>query len=286
MTSSPPVVAACVKWVDLRPDIDALAGSVSTEVRRHGFSAADRAAFEVALRLAEAWGAACWLVTVAPPEAERDLIELAASGATRVVRVDGAADTSSKRTAASLAAVVAEAAAVVCGDLSADVGSGSVPATVAHHLGAAQALGLLSVEPVERIESDGADGARSLRAVRRLDGGRREHLAVPLPAVLSVEGSVAVLRRAPVARLVAAGLAVEVVAPVTVPVAHVALHRTTAWRPRARTVAPPAPGTPFERIVELTGALVERTPPRRVELAPEAAAEVIVEQLQAWGYLD
>ena len=41
-------------------------------------------------------------------------------------------------------------------------------------------------------------------------------------------------------------------------------------------------------VVELTGALVARTPPRRVDAADDAdaAADAIIEQLAAWGYLD
>ena len=49
--------------------------------------------------------------------------------------------------AAALAAAPRPGAGLVlCGDLSADRGSGSVPAFLAAHLGAAQALGLVAVE--------------------------------------------------------------------------------------------------------------------------------------------
>ena len=41
----------------------------------------------------------------------------------------------------------------------------------------------------------------------------------------------------------------------------------------------------FERVVSLTGALEERTPPRVVELAPPQAAAEILRQLHRWGYL-
>lgn len=62
--------------------------------------------------------------------------------------------------------------------------------------------------------------------------------------------------------------------------------RLRPWRPRARVVAPPAGDTALDRIVSLTGALVERTPPIAKELDPEDAADAILEQLRAWGYLD
>jgi putative heme iron utilization protein len=37
--------------------------------------------------------------------------------------------------------------------------------------------------------------------------------------------------------------------------------------------------------VALTGALVDRNPPRTVVLDPSEAADAIVEQLRSWGYL-
>ena len=87
--------------------------------------------------------------------------------------------------AAALTPVVAHSTAVWCGDYSADRGSGSVPAFLAARLHRQQALGLVGVEFID-----------PLRVTRRLDGGRREILRITGPAVLSVEGSVARLRRA------------------------------------------------------------------------------------------
>ena len=273
-------IAACAKWVDLRPGVDALTGRVSTDERRFGFSAADAAALEVALRLGSEWGAEVDVVVAAPAPAEGAIRSLAAAGASRAIRVDLPSGASSKQVAASLAAATADADVVVCGDYSLDVGSGSVPASIAHRRGAAQALGLISVTP----ESPGV-----VRAVRRLDGGRREHLRVRTPAVLSVEGSVATLRRAPLRSLRAGHApAVEVIDPVGLAVASVRLDRTEPVRPRARELPGPNGSAAFDRVVELTGALVARTPPRRVDAADDAdaAADAIIEQLAAWGYLD
>ncbi|MCZ7628622.1 MAG: hypothetical protein M5U19_05990 [Microthrixaceae bacterium] len=39
-------------------------------------------------------------------------------------------------------------------------------------------------------------------------------------------------------------------------------------------------------MLELTGALTEHTPPRTVEVSPRDAAQVILDQLRTWGYLD
>lgn len=280
------LIAACVKWVDLRPEVDRLHGTVSTVGHDGGFSGADRSAVEVALRLAEAWDARSVVVCAGAPAAEAGLRDLLASGVDHAVRIDvgGAADDTEigahtgEATAELLAEVLSERAAdvVVCGDVSVDLGSGTVPAYLAHHLRAAQALGLLEVGAAGRVGV--------LRAVRRLDGGRREVLEVAAPAVLSVEGGVAELRRASLASTLGA-----VDASVEVRTARVhplgAPPRLRPWRPPTRIVDAPTGGHALDRIVALTGALVDRTPPRTLELDPGAAADAIVEQLRAWGHL-
>ncbi|UDY37761.1 mycofactocin-associated electron transfer flavoprotein beta subunit [Dermatobacter hominis] len=278
------LVAACTKWVDLRPEVDPVHGTVVATGRGGGFSAADHSAVEVALRLADAWDGEVVVICAGPVEAEDGLRELLAAGASRAVRIDvGDAHGdelgvhTGEGAAAQLGPVLRElrAEVVVCGDVSTDLGSGTVPAYLAHHLDAAQALGLLSVEVGERGR---------VRAVRRLDGGRREVLDVAAPAVLSVEGAVAELRRAPLsAALAARDAAVDV--RMARPARAGDPPRLRPWRPPARAVAPPAGEHALDRVVQLTGALVDRTPPRTLELEPAAAAEAILEQLRTWGYL-
>ena len=78
-----------------------------------------------------------------------------------------------------------------------------------------------------------------MRATRRLDGGRREVLDVAPPAVLSVEGAVARLRRASLpAELAARPAPIERAPGPTGPVEHAdAVH---PYRPRARAMPAPA----------------------------------------------
>lgn len=277
-------VAACVKWVDLRPDVDPVHGNVAPSARGGGFSPADHAALETALQVGEAWSTEVVLVCSGPPEADPALVALAASGAQRVVRIDQTAGLPSERTADVVAPVLGpadlDAVAVVCGDLSYDRGSGAVPALLAHHLQFAQALGLIEVAP---------GSERSLTAVRRLDGGRRERLAVTAPFVVSVEGAVADLRRAPLAASLSGTRPRASVAPevrVGRIEGHVEPPRLRPWRPRARVLPPPVGSAAFDRILALTGTLAERTPPRTVEASPAEAAALILDQLRHWGYLD
>ena len=288
MTDSRPVqLVVCVKWTDLRPVVDPLQGNTVPQTHGEGFSEADRAALEVALLLGEHWGAPTTLVALGPADADDALRDLAATGVERVVRIASRVDLPSDRVAAQLAGTIARVVGdddvvVVCGDASADRGSGSVPAFLAHELGAAQALGL--IQAVAEGATVGDAPSAGIAALRRLDGGRRERLSVAAPAVLSVEGGAGELRRASLAASLAArDLEIEVVPPAGSKEPETVL--LSPWRPRARVLPPPTGDHALQRIVALTGALVDRTPPRTVVLEPAAAADEILDQLRAWGYL-
>ncbi|MEZ5239830.1 MAG: mycofactocin-associated electron transfer flavoprotein beta subunit [Microthrixaceae bacterium] len=279
MSSSPGSVVACVKWVDLRPETDPSTGLPEPSRHSWGFSEADRAAVEVALRLGAEEDLEVVVVCAGPLDARPGLAELAASGASRAVLLEHGPETGPGTSGVVLAGLLGprklNARMVVCGDISTGRGSGSVPAVLAHHLGFAQALGLLEV----------SRHGSGIRAVRRLDGARREVLEVKGPVVLSVEGSVARLRRAPLSARTGSGTeAVEVVraSPHHSPTRPA---RVVPWRPPPRAVPAPAGEEAFARVVSLTGALSERTPPRTVEAEPRRAAELLLEQLSGWGYL-
>ena len=277
-------VVACVKWAELRPEIDPLHGSVGDQPRGSGISNSDLAAIESALVISQAWSQAgadsSVTVLCAGPEAADDTLqELLAVGVKQVVRLAVKEQRSSAQVAELLAsALVSEqldAQLVICGDVSADRGSGSVPAFLAHHLGAVQALGLIGLEPT---------GLGCVTATRRLDGGRRERLLVTAPAVISVEGSVADLRRASlVATLATKSKKIEVRSLQTDVAAEVT--RLRPWRPRPRVLAPPTGEDALSRILALTGAQASPTSSRTLVLDPEQAADAVLQQLAAWGYL-
>ena len=178
--------------------------------------------------------------------------------------------------AAAIAHHVAGAQWVWCGDYSLDRGAGSVPAFVAAHLDAEQALGVINVE----LERD------HVVATRRLDGGRREVLEVRAPAVVSVEGATARLRRAALPALRAArDAAIDVTPPAT------PMHRSEwpvrPYRPRARALAAPAGASPLDRLRVLTdAAAASAARGETVALSPADAAARIVRALRDWGYLE
>lgn len=278
-------IAVCWKWVDLDGD-----------ARRAGVSAADEAALETALTMAASLDDAAAgsgiaeptevvMVALGPAAADTVLRDALAAGAHRSIRVDASVDLRSDRVAAALADVVRQVLhdvdIVVCGDYSPDRGSGSVPAFLAAQLDAAQALGLIEVTVDGRVD---ASGAPVLRALRRLDGGRREQLTVTTPAVLSVEGSVASLRRATLPAELAAKRATVEVVPGPL---HAEQHADSIrpFRPRPRVVPPPEGQSALERVRALTDVGATVAHGDNVVLDPPAAAARIVTALREWGYL-
>lgn len=286
-------ITVCLKFIDLRPEADA-AGAVVLDERFAGVSAADQAALEWALVLAEALGAdasAVQAVTYGPAAADRVLRDALACGAGRAIRIDGDTDVPSPTVARAIADVLDRdrvdlgAASgvdlVVCGDHSVDRGSGSVPGFLAAQLGVAAALGVLHLDVDEG----------TLLALRRLDGGRRERLRVTLPAVVSVEGGTARLRRASLtATMRATSASIEVVTPAERVDEHALDRQGTRrpYRPRPRALAAPSDPLALKRIMALTGAgssasgSSASTAP--MSLAPARAAEHILAAIADWGY--
>lgn len=271
-------IGVCIKWVDQRPEFDVLTGAVHHgDERFGGVSAADRAALEWGLRAGEAWGLPVTVVTVGPVGAEAELRDALAAGAQRAIRVDADVAAPSSVVASCLAEVLDGCSTVVCGDYSPDRGSGTVPAYLAAHLDAAQALGLVHLE-VGKTPA-------SWRVLRRLDGGRREVLSIDGPAVLSVEGATAVLRRASLIAAFDARQAGIEVRPGPDLGEH-PTYPTRPFRPRARALPAPAGATTLDRI-RLLAASQEGGDGRGelVTLDPDAAAERILAALTEWGYL-
>jgi len=281
-------VVVCLKWLNPHDGDD----------RFGGISPADSSALEWALRTASSASGESGTsddvvaITVGAPAADAALRTALACGATRAIRVHVAdpADLPGADTAALISGVVRDVAAtstqpvryVWCGDYSLDRGTGSVPAFLAAHLDAGQALGLIELEIV----------GDCVLVTRRLDGGRRERLRVVSPAVLSVEGSTATLRRAPLARSLAAQTAhIEVVPPEQILGAGLAGHGGAAvarrpFRPRARVLPPPS-GEPLDRVKSLlSGPAGAKSHGAPVALSPADAADRILVALHEWGYLD
>lgn len=288
------MVVVCLAPADLRPEIDDLTGAVRADWRRADLPAAEAAALEHGLRIAEAWGGWVLAVAAGPPTVDPVLREAMALGADALrVEWDFEADLSAgpspvpaarlagdpEAVAAALAGAITRSgnpSVVICGDRSAGQGVGAVPALLAHELGIDQALGLVFLAP---------EGPGRLVAERRLDAGWRERLVVTGPAVVSVEGAGTRLRRADLASaLDVATRPVRTVAAASVARPEMRLGSPRPYRPRTRALPAPV-GGPHERLLALTGALSTREPARVVgPLEASAAADELLAYLDRYGY--
>jgi electron transfer flavoprotein beta subunit len=155
-----------------------------------------------------------------------------------------------------------------------------VPGYLAALTDAVQALGLLELT----VDGDVLNG------LRRLDKGHRERLAIPLPAVCSVEPVLRPRRAGLPAMLAARNTGIPVVRPV---IPQCSIYSGTvqagpirAYRPRARILPIPAADQARDRIVALTSALAAGgsatvvTPPDA-----GAAADLVLDYLSKHGYL-
>jgi electron transfer flavoprotein beta subunit len=269
-------IAAAIQWADLRLEVDPLTGEARRDPHRYGLPDADAAALELALVLAGAWGGEVLAITAGPALADAVLREACSVGAARAVRVDLPEDAPQPAIAGALASVVDGADVVCCGAAGADRASGAVPAYLAHRLGAAQALGLLAVEP---------GPAGEVTAIRRLDGGRRERLRVRAPAVLSVEGAVARLRRASLTGELAARSATVEARTVVRMASPPSPSRVLPFRPRANVVPPPTGTTAAARIGALVAPVATAARAEPEQLEPAAAADRLLDALRQWGEL-
>ncbi|MBI4883562.1 MAG: hypothetical protein HY826_05845 [Actinobacteria bacterium] len=267
-------VVVCLKWVHdaAQPD----------DVRFGAMSPADHSALELALQCGEWAHADVTAITVGPAQADHILRDALACGVRRAVRIETSHAVSGADVAAAIAAVVADAHWVWCGDYSIDNGSGSVPAFLAAALAARQALGVIHLSFGDAPTID----AGVIEATRRLDGGRREVLEVRAPAVVSVEGATAHLRRAGLTALrTAAAAAIEVIRIATP--TRVDDCVVQQYRPRARELAGPDGVSALARVLSLTGAGGARgaaSARRTVVLDPLDAAGRILTELREWGY--
>ncbi|MER6988850.1 mycofactocin-associated electron transfer flavoprotein beta subunit [Saccharopolyspora hirsuta] len=272
-------IVAALSWSWQRIEVDPLTGALDADHR--GVNAAELAALEHALRLAEELDGRVLAVTVGPPEADEVLRTALAAGAHEAIRVERdtppdarwLASNGAETARAITTALTTTPDLVLCGDRSSDGATGATPAFLAARLGAAQALGVV------KLETDG----RAILAHRRLDGGSREVLRLPAPAVVSVEGGTR-LRRASLPAVLAAQRTPIRSVPFETRPGPMVVARPR--RPRPRELPPPVAPTAHRRILELTGALVERTPPTIVgPLSAPEAADALLGYLQRHGYL-
>jgi electron transfer flavoprotein beta subunit len=181
----------------------------------------DAYALEEALRLKEKHGGEVVVCSAGPPRAAQVIREALARGADRAVHVesDGLAAADAFVVAGALAAAMRDEQfdLVLAGLQSDDQGFGQVGVVLAEKLGMPHATIIMEVQAT--------DGG--LRVKRELEGGWFQWVALPLPALLTIQSGINQLRYATLKGIMA------------------------AKKKEIRKVSPSAPGEPTQRILKI-----------------------------------
>ena len=194
-------IAVCVKQVVSREWQLRVADS-KTWIRDEGASyelnEPDAYALEAALRLKEQHGGEVVVISAGPSRVSQVIREALARGADRAIHVEGDAlvDADASATAGALGAALADEACdlVLTGLQSDDSGFAQTGVVLAEKLGLPHATIIMDVQI--------ADGA--LRVKRELEGGWFQWIAMPLPAVLTIQSGINQLRYATLKGIMAA----------------------------------------------------------------------------------
>lgn len=285
-------LAVCVKPAPAPNAIwaDPLTGALDRDRLVWVTNPPDRCALEAAVRLKEAAGgeATVRALSVGPTETELALRDALALGADSVERLwdPAVAEVDAWGVAVVLAAALAEEPPdlILCGDQSADWGSGQVGPALAELLDRPQVTG------VTRLEW--TPGAAELIVQRKLERGAREAIACRLPALLTVDATLneprypslaahlASLRaRIPVRDLSALGLsAAQARAQTPFPV------ELQPPRPRPKRLPTPPDDLPaFERIGAILSAGLAAKQGTVVAGSPEELADRLIALLRERG---
>jgi electron transfer flavoprotein beta subunit len=160
----------------------------------------DAYALEEALRLKEKHGGEVVVCSAGPSRVAQVIREALARGADRAIHVedDSLASADAFVTSAALAAAMKDEQfdLVLTGLQSDDQGFAQVGVIMAENLGLPHATIIMEVEV--------AEGARGLRVKRELEGGWFQWVAMPLPAVLTIQSGINQLRYATLKGIMAA----------------------------------------------------------------------------------
>jgi electron transfer flavoprotein beta subunit len=160
----------------------------------------DAYALEEALRLKEKHGGDVVVCSAGPARVAQVIREALARGADRAIHVDGDALASADAfvTSAALAAAMKEEKfdLVLTGLQSDDQGFAQVGVILAEQLGLPHATIIMEVEVTE--------ASKGLRVKRELEGGWFQWVAMPLPAVLTIQSGINQLRYATLKGIMAA----------------------------------------------------------------------------------
>jgi electron transfer flavoprotein beta subunit len=218
----------------------------------------DAYALEEALRLREKHGGEVVVISAGPARVTQVLREALARGADRAIHVDG----EHLATADAFAAASALAAGlgsekvdlVLTGLQSDDQGFAQVGVVLAEKLGVSHSTIIMEVQV--QAPSTGSAPGGTVRVKRELEGGWFQWIAMPLPAVLTIQSGINQLRYATLKGIMAAKK--KEIRAVAAPPAPAARQRITAvYIPEKSKQTRMIGGSPAEAAAELVRALRE-----------------------------
>jgi electron transfer flavoprotein beta subunit len=199
-------IAVCIKQVVTREwqvRIDEAKTWVRDRDASWELNEPDAYALEEALRVKEKHGGEVIAVSAGPARVSQVIREALARGADRAIHVEGdaLATADAWATADALAAAIKDEHVdlVLTGLQSDDQGFAQVGVVLAERLGIAHSTIIMEVQ----IDSS-TDGTSGLRVKRELEGGWFQWIAMPLPAVLTIQSGINQLRYATLKGIMAA----------------------------------------------------------------------------------
>jgi len=247
------VIVVCIKQVVTR-EMQVRVNDARTWIRDGEASwelnEPDAYALEEALRLREKHGGEVVVISAGPARVTQVLREALARGADRAIHVDGEhlATADAFTAAAALAAGLGSEKIdlVLTGLQSDDQGFAQVGVVLAEKLGVSHSTIIMDVQ----VEG------QTLRVKRELEGGWFQWIAMPLPAVLTIQSGINQLRYATLKGIMAAKK--KEIRAVPAPAAPPARQRITAvYMPEKSKQTRMIGGSPAEAAAELVRALRE-----------------------------
>jgi electron transfer flavoprotein beta subunit len=248
-------IAVCVKQVPTRewqPRLNDARTWIREQDVSYEMNEPDAYALEEALRLREKHGGEVVVCSAGPARVQQVIREALARGADRALHVEsdalGSAD--ALVTAESLAAAMAEERfdLVLTGLQSDDQGHAQMGVILAERLGVPHSTIIMEIQ-IEGGKGEGAGG--SIRVKRELEGGWFQWIAMPLPALLTIQSGINQLRYATLKGIMA------------------------AKKKEIRKVAMPGGLQPAQQIVSLSMPTRTKQTQMIAGSAPEAARELV-----------
>src|SRR5882672_7546183 len=227
-------IAVCIKQVPTRewqPRLNDTKTWIREQDASFEMNEPDAYALEEALRLKEKHGGEVVVCSAGPARVSQVIREALARGADRAIHVeaDGLASADAFVTADALASAMKEETfeVILTGLQSDDQGFAQVGVILAERLGLPHATIIMEVQVDASTGSGQAPSGATLRVKRELEGGWFQWLAMPLPAVLTIQSGINQLRYATLKGIMA------------------------AKKKEIRSVAPVAAAHPTQRIAKL-----------------------------------